>query len=136
MSFVAVSVDDLIVRDNIGDDVIPLEEILKQRDRVAVALGSVHRGDDGVAGEDGGPGAGEHGVPSEARRGVEIGRSDQGLDSVVEVEPLADEGGGRVREARRVGVAFRRGIALESVERRLDPALASLFATRRVCFLG
>lgn len=92
MSFVAASVDDLVVRDHVGDDVIPLEEILKQRDRVAVALGSVHRGDDRVAGEHGGPGAGEHGIASEARRGVEIGGSDQGLDSVVEVEPLPDEG--------------------------------------------
>lgn len=94
MSSVAVRVDDLIVRDHVGDDSIPLEEILEERDRFRVALGPVHGGDDCVAGEDGGPGGGEHGVAGEARRGVEIGGSDQGLDSVVEVEAVADEGGG------------------------------------------
>lgn len=94
MSLVAVSVDDLVVGDDVGDDVGLLEEVLEEGDRIGVALGSVHGGDDGVAGEDGGAGAGVDGLAREFRGGVEVGGSDQGLDSVVEVETRADEGGG------------------------------------------
>lgn len=54
MPFVTMSVDDLIVGDYIGDDVRLLEEIFEQRNRITVTLGSVHGGDDGVAGEHGG----------------------------------------------------------------------------------
>lgn len=54
MPFVTMSIDDLIVGDNIGDNVRLLEEVLEQRNRFTVTLGSVHGGDDGVAGEHGG----------------------------------------------------------------------------------
>lgn len=57
----------------------------------------------------------------------------------MEVETRADEGGGRVREAGSVGVAFRGrggGVAAEGVERGLDSETAFAAAALGGGFLG
>ncbi|PON79875.1 hypothetical protein TorRG33x02_234940, partial [Trema orientale] len=61
-ALVAMGIDQIIVRDNVGDDVGLVEEELEEGNCVTVPLGAVHGSDDGVAGEDGGAGVGEDGV--------------------------------------------------------------------------
>lgn len=57
---VAMSVDENIVRDDVRDDVGLVEEKLEEGDGVVEPLISVHGSYNGVAGEDGGSGVGEH----------------------------------------------------------------------------
>lgn len=121
-----MGVDQIIVRDDVGDDVGLVEEELEEGNSVTVPLGAVHRSDDGVASEHGGAGVGEDGVAGDGRGGIEISGTDEGLDAVVEVEARADEGGGGVGEAGGVGIAGSRRVpvAAEGVERGLDAEAA------------
>ena len=59
-ALVAVGVDEVVVRNNVGDNIGLVEEEVEESDGLVVPLGAVHGGDDGVAGEDGGAGDGEH----------------------------------------------------------------------------
>lgn len=71
-ALVTMGVDEIIVRDDVGDDIGLIEEELEEGNGVVVALGAVHGGDDGVAGEDGGAGVGEDGVAGNGGGGVEV----------------------------------------------------------------
>lgn len=126
VAHVAVGVDQIIVRDDVGDDVGLVEEELEEGNGVGVPLAAVHGGDDGVASEDGGAGVGEDGVAGDGGGGIEIAGADEGLDAVVEIEAGADEGGGGVGEAGGVGIALGRRVvvAAEGVERGLDAEAA------------
>lgn len=64
--------DQEIVRDNIGDNGGLIEEKLEERNGVVIPLGTVHGGDDGVAGEDGGADAGKDGVAGGGGSVVEV----------------------------------------------------------------
>lgn len=106
-ALVAVGVDDVVVRDDVGDDVRLLEEEVEEGNGLIVALRPVHGGDDGVAGEHGGPRNGEHRVPGDGGRRLQVAGADEGLHAVVEAQPGAHQRRGRVREPRRVRVARR-----------------------------
>lgn len=138
VALVAVCVDEIVVRDDVGDDVGLFEEEVEEGDGVLIAVGAVHGGDDGVAGEDGGASDGEDGVAGDGGGGVEVGGADEGLDAVVEAEARADEGGGGVRKARGVGVAGRAlvGWRTNGVERRLDAETALPSTTLGGGFFG
>ena len=91
-----------------------------------IPLGAVHGGDDGIAGEDGRSGVGEHGVARHGGGGVQVAGSDQRLHAIVEVQPRPHQRRSRVRQPGRVWITLRRAlIAPERVQRRLDtqPAL-------------
>ena len=123
----AVGEDEGVVGDDVGDDVGAAEEEVEEGDGVVVAGRADHGGGDGVAGEDGGADAGGDGGARGERGAVEVAGADEGLDAVVEAEARADERGGGLREAGRVGVARgRRGGRFPAVrvERRLDAELA------------
>ena len=119
-----VGEDEGVVGDDVGDDVGAAEEELEEGDGVGVAPGADHGRGDGVAGEDGGPDAGGDGGAGGNGGAVEIPRADEGLDAVVEAEARADERGGGVGEAGRVGVPRGRRPATEGVQRRLDAEAA------------
>lgn len=136
---IAMCVDQYIVGDNIGDDIGLIVEELEESDGVVVALGAVHGGHDGVAGEDGGASVGEHGLAGDDGGVVEIAGADEGLNAVVEVEAGADEGGGGVGEAGGVGVGRRAGgvgVAAEGVEWGFDAEAAFTTAALSGCFFG
>jgi hypothetical protein len=127
-----VGEDEGVVRDDVGNDVTAAEEELEELDGVFVAGGTDHGRAHGVAGEDGGSDAGGDGGAGDSGGSVEVPRTDEGLDAVVEAEARADEGGGGVGEAGAVGVPRGRRVAAEGMERRLDtettlaaPALGS-----------
>lgn len=96
ISTLAMSDNEEIVANNVGDDVGLVEEELEQRNGVGVTLRAVHGGDDGVAGEDSGAGFREDGLPGEEGGGVEVEGADEGLDAVVEVQAGAGQGPGIV----------------------------------------
>lgn len=109
-----------IVRNNVRDNVGLFKEELEEGDSFVVPLSSVHGGDNGVAGEHGGSGSGEDGLPAEEGGVVEVAGADEGHDAVVEVEAGASQGGGGVGERAGVGVRGRTrgvGVAAEGVER-------------------
>ena len=87
---IAMSVDENIVRDDIGDDVGLVEEKVEESDRVIEALVAVHGSDYGVTGEDGGPGVGEHRLAGRGGGEIEVAGADKRLDAVVEVEAWSD----------------------------------------------
>lgn len=136
---VAMGVDENVVGDDIRDDGALDEEEMEEVNCVLEATVAVHGGHDGVAGEDGGAGAGVDSLAGGCRGEVEVAGADEGLDTVVEVETGSDEGGGGVREAggvrvrRRAGIA---GIAAEGVERWLDAESSLASAALRRCLFG
>jgi hypothetical protein len=102
-----------------------------------IPLGAVHGGDDGIAGEDGGSGVGEHGVARHGRGGVQVSGSDQRLHAVVEVQPWPHQRRRRVRQPRRIRVTLRWAlIPPERVQRRLDAQPALPAPSLRRGFLG
>lgn len=133
-----MSVDQVIIRDNVGNNVGLVEEEVEEGNSVIVPLAAIHGRDDGVAGEHGGARVGEDGVTRHGGGGIEVAGAYEGLDAVVEVEARADKGGGGVGEARRVGVAWRRraGVATESVEWGLDAETALAAAALGSGFFG
>lgn len=137
-TLIAMGVDQVIVRDNIGNNIGLVEKEVEEGNCVIVPLRAVHGGNDGVAGEDGGTGVGEHRVASDSGGGVEVAGADEGLHAVVEVEAGTHKGRGGVGEARGVGVArgWRMGVSPESMERRLDAEAALAAAALGGSFLS
>lgn len=122
-----MSVDQIIIRHNVGHNVRLIKEEVEEGDGVLIPLGAVHGSNDGIAGEDSGAGAGEDRVAGDGRGGIEVEGTDEGLNAVVEAEAEADEGRGGVGEAGGIRVTGGRwggGVPAEGVERRLDPEAA------------
>lgn len=90
-TLIAVCVDDVVVRNDVGDDVGLLEEEVKEGDGLVVPLRTVHSGDDSVAGEHGGASHREHRVPGDGGGGIQVAGADQGLDAVVEAQSRAHQ---------------------------------------------
>lgn len=76
LSRFTVSEYEIIVRDNVGDNVVFIEEILEEEYGLVVAAGAIHGSDDGIAGEDSGAGSGEYGVASGGGGSVEVSAAD------------------------------------------------------------
>lgn len=73
---IAMSVDEDIVGNDVGDDVGLVEEKLEEGDGIIEALVTVHGSDYGVAGEDGGAGVGEHRLAGGGGGEIEVAGAD------------------------------------------------------------
>jgi len=100
---VAVGLEEEVVGGDGGRDGGLRDEAVKGEE-VGVAGLAEQRGEDGVAGEDGGAAVGVDGVAREERRLVEVVLADEREDSAVQVEALPREHRGRLRDLGRVGV--------------------------------
>lgn len=126
---VAVGLDEEVVGGDGGRDGGLGDEAVEGQE-VGVARLAEERGEDGVAGEDGGAAVGVDGVAGEERGLVEVVLPDEREDAVVEVEALAGEDRGGLGELEGVAVgsrAWRSGGALgdrPAGGRRLDAEAA------------
>lgn len=121
-TLVAVGVDHVVVRDDVGDDVELVEEEVEEGNSLLVPLRPVHGSDDGVTGENGRPCHREHRVSGDGGCRLEVARADEGLHAVVEAQPGAHERRSGVWEARSVRVARRALLRrrTNSIQGRLD----------------
>jgi len=113
---VAVGLEEEVVGGDGGRDGGLRDEAV-EGEEVGVAGLAEQRGEDGVAGEDGGAAVGVDGVAREERRLVEVVLADEGEDSAVQVEALPREHRGRLRDLGRVGVRRRAGSPRRALRR-------------------
>lgn len=114
---VAVGLEEEVVGGDGGRDGCLRDESV-EREQVGVARLAEQRGEDGVAGEDGGAAVGVDGVAREQRRLAEVVLADQREDAAVQVQALPRERRGRLRDLGRVGVRRGAGRPRRALRRR------------------